>query len=115
MRLDVAVKQLDGLISFFEDYRANEFALAMEEATKIASTMEIKPIFQKKRRICRKRHFDETSNNERENLSSEESFRIDYFIFIVDIALGQLKSRFEQLQSFESIFGFLFDVTKLIS
>ncbi|XP_012851422.1 PREDICTED: uncharacterized protein LOC105971122 [Erythranthe guttata] len=32
-----------------------------------------------------------------------------------DIAIGQLKSRFEQLQYFESIFGFLFDVTKLIS
>ena len=70
--------------------------------------------FSKKRKINRKRHFDETSNTERENLSSEEAFRIDYFIFIVDIALGQLKSRFEQLQYFESIFGFLFDPVKLI-
>src|SRR2546430_16949212 len=107
MRLDVIINQLSGLVSFFENYRENGFKNAMDEAKKIALEMEIEPIFPKKRRINRKRHFDETSNTERENLSSEEAFRIDYFIFIVDIALGQLKSRFEQLQYFESIFGFL--------
>ena len=33
----------------------------------------------------------------------------------MDIALGELKSRFEQLHCFESIFGFLFDAVKLTS
>ena len=60
-------------------------------------------------------HFDEVSNSDREQQSAEESFRIDYFIIIVDITLGELKSRFEQLHCFESIFGFLFDAAKLTS
>ncbi|XP_042414058.1 zinc finger MYM-type protein 1-like [Zingiber officinale] len=115
MRLDVAVKQLSGLVSFFEKYRENGFDSAMVDAKKIASDMEIEPVFPIKRKICRKRHFDEIANTERENQSPEESFRIDYFILVVDIALGQLKSRFEQLQYFESIFGFLYDVAKLVS
>ena len=37
------------------------------------------------------------------------------FFYIVDKTLVQLRSRFEQLQHFESIFGFLFDGSKLIS
>ncbi|XP_042387582.1 zinc finger MYM-type protein 1-like [Zingiber officinale] len=115
MRLDVAVKQLAGLVSFFEKYRENGFSLAMVDAKKIAFDMEIEPVFPTKRKISRKRHFDEIANTERENQSPEESFRIDYFILVVDIALGQLKSRFEQLQYFESIFGFLYDVAKLVS
>ncbi|KAL9154317.1 hypothetical protein ABFS82_10G106500 [Erythranthe guttata] len=115
MRLDIAIKQLTGLVSFFEMYRENGFSSAMIDAKKIASQMEIEPIFFEKRRIARKRHFDEISNTERENQSAEESFRIDYFLLVVDIAIGQLRSRFEQMQCFESIFGFLFDVAKLIS
>ncbi|MBT0984613.1 hypothetical protein KJ032_26665, partial [Salmonella enterica subsp. enterica serovar Typhimurium] len=55
------------------------------------------------------------NGNEREQQSAEESFRTDYFLVIVDIALSQLKNRFEQLKAFESIFGFLFDAPKLIS
>ncbi|XP_020419057.1 zinc finger MYM-type protein 1 [Prunus persica] len=115
MRLDVAVRQLEGLVLFFENYRINGFTSAMIDAKVIALDMEIEPVFLKKRQTCRKRHFDEISNNEREQQSSKESFRTDYFLVIVDIALGELKSRFEQLHIFESIFGFLFDAAKLTS
>ena len=45
----------------------------------------------------------------------EESFRTDYFLVIVDMAISQLKSRFEQLQFFQSMFGFLFDAATLVS
>ncbi|KAM2694769.1 hypothetical protein EV1_039350 [Malus domestica] len=79
MRLDVAVKALEALVTFFENYR------------------------------------ETVDGNEREQQSAEESFRTDYFLVIVDIALSQLKHRFEQLKAFEYIFGFLFDASKLIS
>ncbi|KAL6277249.1 hypothetical protein ACE6H2_020850 [Prunus campanulata] len=115
MRLDVAVRQLEGLVLFFENYRINGFTSTMNDAKVIALDVEIEPVFLKKRQTCRKRHFDEISNNEREQQSSEESFRTDYFLVIVDIALGELQSRFEQLHIFESIFGFLFDAAKLTS
>ncbi|PRQ53018.1 hypothetical protein RchiOBHm_Chr2g0161851 [Rosa chinensis] len=73
----------------------------------------VKPIFPVKRHVCRKRHFDEIPNTEREQQSAQESFRTDYFFILVDMALSQLKSRFEQMKTFESIFGFLFDASKL--
>ncbi|KAL5804294.1 hypothetical protein ACOSQ3_031094 [Xanthoceras sorbifolium] len=44
----------------------------------------------------------------------QESFRINYFLVVVDVALSSLKSRFEQLEAFEGIFGFLFDPKKLL-
>lgn len=114
MRLDAAVRQLEGLVLFFENYRINGFVSAMIDAKEISLDMGIELVFPKKRQLCRKRYFDEVSNSDREQQSAEESFRTDYFIIIVDIALGELKSRFE-LHCFESIFGFLFDAAKLTS
>ncbi|CAN6691541.1 unnamed protein product [Malus baccata var. baccata] len=115
MCLDVAVKALEALVIFFENYRETGFASAMRDAKEIALDSEIEPVFQTKRHRSRKRHHDEVDGNEREQQSAEESFRTDYFLVIVDIALSQLKNRFEQLKAFESIFGFLFDAPKLIS
>ncbi|CAN6678524.1 unnamed protein product [Malus baccata var. baccata] len=115
MCLDVVVKALEALVIFFENYRETGFASVMRDAKEIALDSEIEPVFQTKRHRPRKRHHDEVDGNEREQQSAEESFRTDYFLVIVDIALSQLKNRFEQLKAFESIFGFLFDAPKLIS
>ncbi|CAN6685790.1 unnamed protein product [Malus baccata var. baccata] len=115
MRLDVAVKALETLVNFFENYRETGFAFAMRDAKEIALDSKIDPVFQTKHHRPRKRHHDEVDGNEREQQSAKESFRIYYFLVIVDIALSQLKHRFEQLKAFESIFGFLFDASKLIS
>nr|XP_028959292.1 uncharacterized protein LOC114825112 [Malus domestica] len=94
MRLDVAVKALEALVTFFENYKETGFASAMCDAKEIALDSEIDLVFQIKRHRPRKRHHDEVD---------------------VDIALSQLKNKFEQLKTFESIFGFLFDALKLIS
>ena len=76
--------------------------------------MRIDLVFRKKRQLRRKKQFDENDNTEIEQ-SPEESFRVNYFIYIVDQALSSLKNRFEQFQIYENIFGFLFDVKKLTS
>ena len=86
----------------------------MIDAKNIAYDLEIEPIFVKKRQIRRKKQFDENAHED-VTQSAEESFRVNYFIIVVDIAIGSLKSRFEQLQIFEGIFGFLYDSKKLIS
>ena len=44
-----------------------------------------------------------------------ESFKVNYFIYIVDQALSSLKNRFEQFQNYEETFGFLYDLRKLKS
>uniref|UniRef100_A0A453QDS3 Uncharacterized protein n=1 Tax=Aegilops tauschii subsp. strangulata TaxID=200361 RepID=A0A453QDS3_AEGTS len=40
--------------------------------------------------------------------SAEESFRVNYFLRIVDQAILSLTSRFDQYQGYQKIFGFLF-------
>ncbi|XP_070038180.1 uncharacterized protein [Nicotiana tomentosiformis] len=47
--------------------------------------------------------------------SLEESFRVDYFLYIVDKAIVSLQNRFEQFEAYENIFGFLFSGKKLRS
>lgn len=54
MLLDVAVKILEGLVSFFENYRENGFNSAMIDAKEIALDIGIEPVFPIKRRVCRK-------------------------------------------------------------
>ncbi|GJS91507.1 zinc finger MYM-type protein 1 [Tanacetum coccineum] len=113
MLLDVALKNLKGLVSYFENYRETGLDNAISEAKLIAETIDIEPEFTVKRVPCRKKQFDEIPNTEREQQSAKEQFKTDYFLVVVDMALVQLNSRFEQMKHFESIFGFMFDASKL--
>lgn len=86
----------------------------MSIAKEIATEMEIDPVLQVKRQIRRKRQFDENVN-EQATQSAEESFRINYFLYIVDQDIGSLKKRFEQYKAYKDIFEFLFGLEKLNS
>ncbi|KAL8035682.1 hypothetical protein ABFX02_12G113100 [Erythranthe guttata] len=114
MDIDVGIKQLKSLICFFESYRETGFLAAKIEAIEIANTMGIEPVFPQKRIIHKKKQFDESSS---ENVlqAAEESFRVNYFLYVVDQALLSLTTRFEQLQIYEEKFGFLFDLKRLKS
>ena len=114
MHIDVAIDQLKGFISFLESYRENGFYSALISSKEIALEMEIEPVFREKRKIFRKKQFGDTSENA-VTLSAEESFRIAYFLFIVDLAISSIKSRFEQFKIYENIFCFLFLKKKLKS
>ena len=81
---------------------------------KIALEMEIEPVFCDKHIIHRKKQFDENVHNETTR-STKKSFRIDYFLYIVDKAISSIENRFEQFQIYEDIFGFLYNFTKLKS
>ncbi|XP_056694888.1 uncharacterized protein [Spinacia oleracea] len=112
--IDTAISEIKGLISFFKKYRDNGFSNAMDTAKKLAIELGIDPVFPQRRIIRRKRQFDEIDGEET-SLSPEESFRIEYFIYIVDQAIASLEKRFEQYESYENIFGFLFNSDKLQS
>jgi hypothetical protein len=114
MHIDVAINQLKTLTDFLKNYRETGFATAMSSAIKIAKELEIQPVFQEKRVIRRKRHFDENIDHEITQ-SVEESFRIDYFLFIIDQAISSIEQRFEQFHIYEKLFGFLFSFEKLKS
>lgn len=94
MRIDVIVDQLKGLIAFIEKYIETRFVEAMIKAKEVAARMNVEPALQEKRIICRKRQFDK-NNSEEMTQSVEKSFRVKYFLYIVDQALPSLQSRFE--------------------
>ncbi|XP_066342139.1 uncharacterized protein [Miscanthus floridulus] len=112
MLIGIAIESVQGLISFFKKYRETGFSKALEAAKEIALEMDIHPEFRKRRKIKRKRQFDDAST---ESQSAEVLFRIDYFIPIVDQAISSLTRRFEQYQEYEKTFGFLFTSDRLWS
>ncbi|XP_023766690.1 uncharacterized protein LOC111915250 [Lactuca sativa] len=121
MRIDETMSNVGALVEFFKDYRENGFGKALDCARAIASDLEIYPVFvekNNKRKVVRKRHFDENDIRSSEpvhELSPQESFRIQYFVYIIDQAIGSLERMFEQYKQYEDISGFLFTTEKLKS
>jgi hypothetical protein len=85
------IDQLKDLISYFKNYRETGFASAMISCKEIAIKMEIELVFCEKRIIRRNKQFDENASDE----STEESFIIDYFLYMVDQAIFSIQSMFE--------------------
>ncbi|XP_026437854.1 uncharacterized protein LOC113336081 [Papaver somniferum] len=102
MDIGVAIQQMKGLIEFFKDFRVNGFQKAMDEAKEIARAMGTEPTFREVRKT-----------RTTEPTSGEEFFRKNYFLYIVDSAMSSFRTRFEQFQMYEEIFGFLYDLNKL--
>ncbi|VAH10407.1 unnamed protein product [Triticum turgidum subsp. durum] len=63
MLIDVAIEQVQGLITFFNGYRDTGFCNALETAKEIALEMEIDPTFRQKREFKRKKQFDENPDD----------------------------------------------------
>ncbi|KAG5587337.1 hypothetical protein H5410_047771 [Solanum commersonii] len=82
---------------FMDLVKEEGFTNTMISAKEIALEMNIELIFRKKRVIYRKKQFDENVDNEITR-SLEESFRVDYFLYIVDQAIFSPQNRFEQFE-----------------
>jgi hypothetical protein len=116
MVIDIAIERVQELISFFTKYREIGFSQALEAAREVAAEMDIDPEFRTKSKVKRKRHFDETPEDTSiASQSAQESFKVTYFLAIVDQAIASLTRRFEQYQGYEKTFGFLFTSNKLRS
>jgi hypothetical protein len=90
------------------DARETGFLQALETAKYVALDMDIDTLFHTRRKIKRKRYFDENLDNTNvETLSAEEIFRINYFIPIVDQAISSLTRRFQQYQKLPEFFWIL--------
>ena len=88
MCLDTTLKQIEGVISYFQKFRNEGFDSSIEIAKAIASDMDIEPTFPIKRQGKRKRQFDEINDQDEElQRSSLESFKVEYFLVIVDAAI----------------------------
>ena len=98
MIIDIAITQVKGILSYFEKYRDTGFSEALVKAKEIAVEMNVDPVFPHRREIRRKKHFDE-SVDDTLPLSVEESFRVKYFLYIVDKIIVSLNKRFKQYQT----------------
>lgn len=112
MHIDVAIDHLKGLITYLKHYRENGFALPLESTQKMAIEMDIESKFREKHKTHIKHHFDENTSNEIIH-SPEESFRIKYFLYILDQSINSIETRFKQFLQYETIFDFLFDCKKI--
>ena len=56
MCIDNALKQLQGVIMFFENYRDEGFNSSLNVAKNIAHEMDVDPVFPNKRRVFRKKN-----------------------------------------------------------
>ncbi|XP_022873135.1 zinc finger MYM-type protein 1-like [Olea europaea var. sylvestris] len=99
IRIDVAIGHLKGLISFLKSYRETGFESTLINAKEIASELDIEPIFREKRVIRRKKQFDEISCEEMTE-RAEESFRVNYFLYLKSIDDATLKCRCINLENY---------------
>ena len=91
MLIDIAIESVQGMITFFTKYRETGFSKALESAKEIAMELDILLLFRTKRKIKRKRQFDGGADETSIDLqSAEESFRVNYFITIVDQAIASI-------------------------
>ncbi|KAG5122538.1 hypothetical protein JHK84_040878 [Glycine max] len=110
MNIDVAIDHLRGLITYVKNYR--EMILHLLESIKeMTIEMDIEPKFNEKRKIHRKKHFDDIVSDEIA-YSIEDSFHVDYFLYVLDQFISSIESRFKQFLEHENMFGFLFDSNK---
>ncbi|XP_021717278.1 zinc finger MYM-type protein 1-like [Chenopodium quinoa] len=116
MSIGVVMNEVQGMTTYFEKYRIQGFESSLNTVKILALDMDIEPTFPIKCRITRKRQSDENENdvNDEEIQSAKESFRVNYFLVVVDIAIASLKDRFEQLEVFDNIFDDLFSKLKVL-
>ena len=62
--MDATLKQIEGVIWYFQKYRVEGFDSSIEVAKAIAGDMDIEPKFPTKRQSKRKKQFDETNDEE---------------------------------------------------
>src|SRR6185437_12690664 len=115
MCLDSALQQIEGIMQYFNNYRNEGFKSSLKIAKNLATEMGVEPTFPLKRKFTRKKHFDESECSDEAILQTEKAFEVNYFLVMVDMATTSLKTRFEELQVFKKIFGFLLSSRNLTS
>jgi hypothetical protein len=109
MSLDIAIQQLNGLTTFFENYRESGFESALVDAKEIAQELEIMTEFKEVRFCRKKRLFSYESSDEQPKLNPKESFKVNYFLVLIDTAKMSIGERLQQIQVFNNLFGFIYN------
>ncbi|KAH1203658.1 hypothetical protein GmHk_17G049838 [Glycine max] len=76
------------------------FTSSMDVTKSVALEMDVEPILSTKYLVIRKNQFDK-NNQDEEIQSVAKSFRVNYFLVVIDMTITSLKNIFEQLKTFE--------------
>ena len=87
MCINTTTKKLEGVMLFFEKYKNGGFESSMNIVKSLAFDMNIEPILPTKYCVFRKKQFDE-NNHDEEIQSAKESFKINYFLVVVDMTIS---------------------------
>lgn len=109
MDISNASKLLEKCLIFVTEYRNTGYSTAIITAKDTASEAEIKPVFKAVRIRRKKRMFGYEASDEMPS-DPEELFKTTVFYPIIDTIESALKTRFEQLSTFNTTWSFLYNL-----
>ena len=104
--LSVSKALLEMALSDLVTFRSS-WDYVLESAKSLAKECNIPCNFKGSRKRKTKKHFDETSSDERLE-DPEKRFRVNIFYNVLGVAINQLKSRFEGQSFVTDVFSFIF-------
>jgi hypothetical protein len=111
---DIMIKLVYATKQFLQEFRTDEsFEALIKSAEEIALKLGTDPIFLQVRVQQKRRFFYYEGVGT--PLSGKENFKIEFFNAIIDVAAASLNERFEMLDSYDEMFGFLTCTEKLHS
>lgn len=115
--LAAAKDQLKTTKSYLQKLRSDEgFGSVLVDAREVAEELNIQATFETEtlptRLKKKKKQFDYEADDE-PLVSPQEHFKVNFHFAILDTAISSLDERFQQLEEVTSIFGFLYNISKV--
>ncbi|XP_071051386.1 zinc finger MYM-type protein 1-like [Onthophagus taurus] len=108
-----STEKLKSLEKILINFRTDDhFHKLCNSASLVAESIQLDPDFLPEPRRRRRNQFD-YQRGEETLLSSKDSFRINFFLAILDRTIQAIRERFEQLKNYTDIFFFLHNVPTL--
>ncbi|XP_053106039.1 uncharacterized protein LOC128324907 [Hemicordylus capensis] len=110
--LSSATSQLQVTKNYLVGCRCDDgFEQVLIDASVIAKELEILPNFETEqfRQRRKKKQFGYEAPDEAPQ-DPKQKFKVDFYYAILDMAIQSVEERFQQLQHYNSVFGFLYDI-----
>ncbi|XP_065644636.1 zinc finger MYM-type protein 1-like [Hydra vulgaris] len=112
--LDVLDSEIKATYTFLQQYRETGFSDAHMKASEIAEVLDIAKIFPEVRSRQKKMIHSYECADEAHTIQLEQKFKVDFFLPLLDMSMGSVKERFEQVSSITELYDFLYRSENLI-
>ncbi|XP_053575281.1 zinc finger MYM-type protein 1-like [Bombina bombina] len=111
--LNSATRQLQVTKNYLITCRCDKgFQQVLTDATEIANEIQIVPNFETEDQVRNRRkkwQFDYEAREEAPQ-DPKQKFKTGFYYAVLDMAIQSIEERFQQLQKYNSLFGFLYDI-----